>query len=261
MAARLLDGRRESKKILAGLRRVIRARRLRPHLATIQVGRRPDATLYLRLKANAAATVGIRTEQHRLPATITQAALIRQIKKLNARKSITGILLQLPLPRRLDTDAVVAAIMPEKDVDGFTAAATVVPPPVAAVLHLLSLSRPKKISRVVIIGKDSVFTRRLAKQLRSHQVAIISPTRLDAPVVREADVIITAIGQGPRLRGQHVQPGVILIDVGIRKIGKKTVGDVEPSAQRKSKAFSPVPGGVGPLTVAFVLKNTVDLAT
>ncbi len=259
MAARVLDGKTESKKILAALRRTIRARRLHPTLATIQVGRRPDATLYLRLKANAAAQVGIKTEQHRLPASITQAKLTREIQKLNARRAITGVLLQLPLPRHLDTDAVVAAIAPAKDVDGFSPAAAVVPPPIAAVLHLLKMAKPPKISDIAIIGKDSVFTRDLAAQLRPHHVAIVSPRNLTSSTIHRADVIITVIGRGPRLLGKHVRPGVVLIDIGIRKTGKKTVGDIDLSAQAKSRAYSPVPGGVGPLTVAFVLKNTIQL--
>ncbi len=259
MTGRVLDGRKEADKILLNLRGTIKRRRLRLRLATIQVGSRPDATLYLRLKAAAAARIGIKTEQHRLPATVSQKKLQNVLVRLNNHRAITGILLQLPLPRHLNADAAVAAIDPEKDVDGFSPAAKVIPPPIAGVLHLLALAKPKPSSRIVLLGKDSVFTTELARYLKRYRVAIIDPRFQNSIDVKQADVIVTATGRGPRLTATQVKPGVIIIDVGIRHEGGRVVGDAHPSVYKKAKAYSPVPGGVGPLTIAFVLKNTVAL--
>ncbi len=260
MAPRLLDGRREANIILAQLKKKVRRLQRQPLLATIQVGRRPDASLYLRLKGTAAQSIGIGVEHHLLPTSVTQAKLEQLIATLNRRRDVTGILLQLPLPAQLDPDRAVAKISPQKDVDGFTVASKVTPPTIAAVLHLLNLAKPKKISDVALIGNDSVFSATLSELLKFHRVAVVAPQAADSPTVKAADVIITASGRGPRLTAKHIQPGAILIDVGIRQMKGKTVGDIEQSAHRTSKAFSPVPGGVGPLTIAFVLKNTVDLA-
>lgn len=260
MAARILDGRREAKKILDALSVKVRRLPRQPLLVTLQVGRRPDATLYLRLKSQAAAKIGIAVEHHHLPASTTQNRLEKLITTLSRRRDVTGILLQLPLPQKLNTDRAIACISPSKDVDGFTSHAKVLSPTIAGVLHLVALAQPPKISEVVILGHDSVFTTALANQFRQHHVAILSPKDIASPIVKRANIIITASGRGPRLTAKHIRPGAILIDVGIRRHSGKTVGDIETSAQRKSKAYSPVPGGVGPLTVAFVLKNTVSLA-
>lgn len=260
MAGRVLDGRREANTILTKLKGVIRRRQLRLLMATVQVGRRSDATLYLRLKAAAAARVGIATEQHHLPSSISQKKLQMLLTRLNQRRMVTGILLQLPLPRQLNADAAVAAIDPGKDVDGFSPSAKVVPPPIAGVLHLLALAKPKISSLVVLLGKDSVFTTELARYLKRYRVAIIDPRYQNSTDVKQADVIVTATGHGPRLTAGQVKPGVIVIDVGIRHEGGHVVGDAHPSVYKKAKAYSPVPGGVGPLTIAFVLKNTVELA-
>lgn len=257
----LLDGRREAKKILTRLAQQVKRRKLQLRLATIQVGTRPDATLYLRLKAAAAKSIGIATEQHRLPASTSQAKLAALITRLNKRHAVTGILLQLPLSRHLNADLAVAAIDPQKDVDGFSPAAKVVPPPIAGVLHLLSLAKPPKNSRVVLLGKDSVFTTELAGYLQKYLVSLVNPRNQKSTLVKNADVIITATGRGPRLTAAQVKSGVIIIDVGIRHQGGQVVGDADPSVYKKAKAYSPVPGGVGPLTIAFVLKNTVKLGT
>lgn len=259
MVPKILDGRRESKKILAGLKKRIAHLQRQLLLATIQVGQRPDATLYLRLKAKAAHDIGIAVEHHHLPASVTQVKLEQRISALNRRRDVTGILLQLPLPNKIDTDRAVKKISPRKDVDGFTGTNHVTPPTIAAVLHLIALAKPKKISDVVIIGNDSIFSATLAQHLKFHRISIVNPRSIDSPIVKAADIIITASGRGPRLTAKHIQRGAILIDVGIRQVKGKTGGDIDASAHRKSKAYSPVPGGVGPLTVAFVLKNTVDL--
>lgn len=259
MIAQRLNGRSESERLLRRLKPRV-AKLPRPlTLATILVGRRYDSALYVRLKTKAARRVGIKTAPYQLPSTTSQARLEQLIKKLNRTKSVTGILLQLPLPARLNADQAIAAMSPRKDVDGFhRLTAGIVPPPIGAVLQLLRLARPKRGIHAVILGRVSVFTRQLQAHLHAagyHTLLLPTSSRIP-PAVRRADIVVTALGHGPRLTGQQVKPGAIIIDVGIRKHGTSAIGDVAPSVWTKAKAVSPVPGGVGPLTVYWVLENT-----
>lgn len=263
MSAIALDGRRAADQVLQHLQQRVRRFRRPITLATILVGSRYDSALYVKLKRRAAARVGIRTEAHHLAASTTPAALARLIRSLNRRSTIHGILLQLPLPRHLNADAAIAAIQPEKDVDGFQPENhRVVPPPIGAVLRLIALGRPKRNAFAVIVAQSSVFTAQLARALEQtgYPTAIVEPHRHMKKIISRADILVTALGTGPRLTAQDIQPGAICVDVGIRQLGKKTVGDIHPSAWSKAKAISPVPGGVGPLTIAVVLSNTYDLA-
>lgn len=263
MSAIRLDGRREADRLLRQLSSRLRRSRRPILLATVLVGSRYDSALYVRLKRQAAARVGIATEYHHLPGRVTQATLERRLRSLGRRRGVTGILLQLPLPAHLDADAAVAAIDPAKDVDGFHPANhRIVPPPVAAVLRLIALGRPAPSSFALIAAQPSVFTVRLLRELerRGHAAAVVEPNAPVGTVTRRADILVTALGRGPRLSAAAVKSGAVIVDVGIRKDGKSTVGDVARSAWRRAKAISPVPGGVGPLTIAYVLWNTYTLA-
>lgn len=264
MSATILDGRAAAERILEKLKIRVARSRHPITLVAIIVGNRFDSRLYVRLKRRAAAQVGIKTEIIQLPSTTTQAALERCIRRLNNQAKVHGILLQLPLPRGLDTDAAVAAIAQEKDVDGFQSDnAFVVPPPIGAVIRLIQLARPKSSSLAIILAQPSVFTVRLSRALedQGYVAAHVEPTGTWAEVTRRADIVVTALGSGPRLRSTDIKRGAIIVDVGIRKQGKKTIGDVHPSAWKIASAISPVPGGVGPLTIACVLENTYHLAT
>lgn len=258
-----LDGRKESERILQRLKRTVRAYRRPITLATVVVGERYDSLLYVRLKRLAAARVGIRTEYIHLPASTSDAALQSVIVQLNRRRGIHGILLQLPLPPHLNADAAIAAMDPRKDVDGFHPKNTfVVSPPIAAVERLLRMAKAQASGRVLLIGKTSVFTSQLSARLTKlgYRCTIRRPRQTNISS-RTFDCIVTAVGTGAQLTAADIAPGAILIDVGIRKQGKKTVGDVGPSCWKKAAAISPVPGGVGPLTIAYVLVNTARLAT
>ncbi|MBI2984956.1 MAG: bifunctional 5,10-methylenetetrahydrofolate dehydrogenase/5,10-methenyltetrahydrofolate cyclohydrolase [Candidatus Kerfeldbacteria bacterium] len=262
MSARQLDGRAEAEKILTSLKRKIARRRLRLTLATILVGRRFDSLLYTKLKSQAAARIGIKTERYQLSPSTSQAKLRKLIHRLNRRQTINGILLQLPLPRHLDTDRLVRAIAPKKDADGFRSRSKVIPPTVAAVLHLVKLARPLARAAVAILGRDSVFTRELKQRLasRGFKATLYRATHRIPGATKNASVVITALGRGPRLTANHIKDGAVIIDVGIRRLTGKTLGDVAPSAWTTAAAISPVPGGVGPLTVAYLLYNTYHLA-
>ncbi len=260
---RILDGRAAADRILSRLAAAIRRRHRHPVLATILVGDRFDSDLYVRLKTKAAARVGINTLPYQLPSTVSQAALHRLIQRLNRQRKVDGILLQLPLPKQLNADLAVNQIHPGKDVDGFHPAnRRVVPPPVAAVLELLRLAKVSRPRLAMILAKPSVFTQRLTEELerRGFQVVTEHPIKRIPSRTKQAAVIITALGRGPRLRAQHIQPGATVIDVGTRRRGKQVVGDADPSVRNRAAALSPVPGGVGPLTIAFVLKNTYQLS-
>jgi methylenetetrahydrofolate dehydrogenase (NADP+) / methenyltetrahydrofolate cyclohydrolase len=264
MSALKLDGRRAADQMLKQLKKkVVRARRPIT-LATILVGSRYDSALYVKLKRRAAARVGIHTEAHHLSSATNQLALQKLIRLLNKLNIINGILLQLPLPKQLNADDAVATINPAKDVDGFQPNNTlVIPPPVGAVLKLIALGKPKPKSFAVIVAQQSVFTERLAQALdkAGHYAAVVEPHRHMKDIITKADIVIAALGAGPRIIARDVKRGAICIDVGIRQQGKNTIGDFHPSVWAKTKAISPVPGGVGPLTVACVLENTCLLAT
>jgi methylenetetrahydrofolate dehydrogenase (NADP+) / methenyltetrahydrofolate cyclohydrolase len=263
MKAMVLNGRLEADRLLANLRRLVKKHRRPISLATIMVGQRYDSALYVRLKTKAAADVGIKTINYRLPAKISENRMLKLIHTLNHKTSVNGILLQLPLPRFINTNRVVSAISPRKDVDGFGKNSHVLPPTVAAVLRLLRLARPKARASAVILGQNSIFSERVTRELQRRKCrAVFLPIHQHIPVsVKTADIIITALGRGPRLSAKHIKPGAIVVDIGIRKQGKHTVGDAEPSVWTKAKAVSPVPGGVGPLTVYYLLANTYKLAT
>lgn len=259
--AQRLNGKIAADRLLVQLQRQLR-RRKPIRLATIVVGQRYDSSLYVRLKVAAAKRVGIATEQHALPRATSAATLNRLIQRLNRRPSIHGILLQLPLPPGLNPDRAIQAIDPRKDVDGFHPDnAYIIPPPVAAVLKLVDLGHPPRRCRVTILGKVSVYTRQLQSVFeRRGWTAEIIAERWSRQTTH-SHVIVTALGRGPKLLGRQIKPGAIVVDVGIRHEHGKTVGDVDPSVWSVARAVSPVPGGVGPLTVAYLLINCVKLAT
>lgn len=262
MIAAKLDGRTESRRLLRLLAaKVRRSRQQHMTLATILVGRRYDSAMYVKLKRKAAAEVKIRTRPIQLPASVSSAKLRRVIQQLNRDRQVHGILLQLPLPKHLHTSTMVQYIHPDKDVDGFHPSnRRVVPPPVAAVEHFLTMAKRKNYTQVTILGKKSVFTEQLRDRFQPHGWYVHIVQSNWAAYTRKSDIIITALGRGPRLLASQVKRGAVVIDVGIRKLDGRTVGDVDPGVWTKASAITPVPGGVGPLTVYYVLANTYQLA-
>ena len=240
-----------------------------PGLAVILVGENPASMLYVRLKEEAAKNVGIYVEKIVYPGDVTTAELVKKIHELNARKDIHGILVQLPLVDQ-DVDEVIGAIHPSKDVDGFhpenrralLANTPVLVPPVAlAIMRLIQASRRSLANRTgVIVGNSEVFAEPIIELLREAGV----PTTLvkrDTPamsaVTRAADIVVVAVGEAGFLKPDMVKEAAIVIDVGTNKAGGKTVGDVHPSLEGHAGFISQVPGGVGPLTVAYLLTNVM----
>jgi methylenetetrahydrofolate dehydrogenase (NADP+)/methenyltetrahydrofolate cyclohydrolase len=282
-AARVIDG----KAIAAEVRRSVAAeveqlkneKGLTPGLAVVLVGEDPASQVYVRNKARQTTEAGMRSFEHRLPASTSEAELLSLIDDLNRSKDMHGILVQLPLPPQIDTRKVIEAIDPAKDVDGFhpinvgrlsAGERSLVPCTPAGCIVLAKSVQPElRGLEAVVIGRSNIVGKPVAQLLLREDctVTIAHSRTRDLPgVVRRADLVIAAVGRPEMVRGDWIKPGAIVIDVGINRVegpdGKsRLVGDVayEEVAQ-VAGAITPVPGGVGPMTIACLLKNTVAAA-
>ncbi len=300
MSARFLDGKRVAKEIREDVKREVSelvAQGVKPGLAAILVGENPASEIYVRNKTRASGEADIHSETIRLAADTTPKALAATIDALNRREDIDAILLQLPLPSHLDPGEFISRIEPDKDVDGFhpinvgRLVQNDPGPRPCTPAGIMELLRREKIevkgARAVVVGRSNIVGKPMALLLL-HQHATVtvchSRTRELAKVAREADILIAAMGRPGFVRGDFIRPGATVIDVGINRVeardavvdyfgedesrlaqletkGYTLVGDVHPKeAQRVAGALTPVPGGVGPLTIAMLLHNTMRLA-
>jgi methylenetetrahydrofolate dehydrogenase (NADP+)/methenyltetrahydrofolate cyclohydrolase len=275
MPAALIDGKSLAAQVRASLREkvaALAARRTRPGLAAILVGDDPASQVYVRNKTRACEETGIRSEQHHLPADAPEKALLERIRGLNADPAVHGILVQLPLPKQIDAERVLAAVSPAKDVDGFHAqnlGALVqgrpgfVPGTPAGILRLLEHARvPLAGSRAVIVGRSTIVGKPLALLLLQKDATVTichSKTKDLAATTRQADILVVAVGRARLVTADMVKPGACVIDVGVNRLAdNKIAGDVDFGAVKEvAGAITPVPGGVGPMTVAMLLVNTV----
>jgi methylenetetrahydrofolate dehydrogenase (NADP+) / methenyltetrahydrofolate cyclohydrolase len=279
MSANILDG----KATAADLRQQIKTRvdeRLaaglrRPGLAVVLVGENPASQVYVRNKRKSCEEVGFHSVSHDLPVSTTQAALLDLIDQLNADETIDGILVQLPLPEQIDEEAVIERILPTKDVDGFHPYNV---GRLALRMPLLRSCTPKGVMTLlertgqklegldaVIIGQSNIVGRPMALELLAARCTITvchSRTKDLAEKARNADILVVAIGRGEYVPGDWVKEGAIVIDVGMnRNDAGKLVGDVHfESAKERASWITPVPGGVGPMTIATLLENTLQAA-
>ncbi|MFA6272157.1 MAG: bifunctional 5,10-methylenetetrahydrofolate dehydrogenase/5,10-methenyltetrahydrofolate cyclohydrolase [Patescibacteria group bacterium] len=266
--AKILNGRKLAVGIRRNLKQKIAKSNIQPGLAAILVGNDPASETYVSLKEKASAEVGIYFEKYLFPAKTTQANIIRKVKKLNRDKKIHGILVQLPLPGRLNENKVIHAIDVRKDADGFHAenvklflkGKSVIQPglPFGIVTLLVSTHVSLKNKHAHILAKSPIFISPLKKMLEAKGVEVTSGRKIDA--VKNMDIVISALGKPHFIQSKHIKKGAIVIDVGYNRKGKKVVGDVHPSVIKKAGYLSPVPGGVGPMTVAMLLENTYQLA-
>ena len=245
-----------------------------PGLAVIIVGDDPASKVYVGRKHKACEELGIHSEVIRLPGSATEAELLAKIKELNDTAAIHGILVQLPLPGHINTERVLDQIRADKDVDGFhplnvgnlsIGREGLVPCTPYGVVRLLEISGiPVEGKRVVILGRSNIVGKPLAQLLlaRNATVTVCHSRTTDlARITREADILIAAIGKPRFVGAEMVKPGATVIDVGINRLADKLVGDVDFEAVRNiAGAITPVPGGVGPLTIAMLLHNTVKAA-
>lgn len=254
----VIDGRALARQILFRIRKQTL---LHPStLAIVQIGHRPDSDIYIRQKIRAAEVAGIEVKKFYCQLRSSQASVLRLLHQVSRDSAIDGILLQLPVPSHLDTQQLLAAIDPKKDVDGFHPASTVTSPLIQAIERCI-VSSKKKSGSVMILGRQSIFTHSLADRLQ-HQGYTVREATAERRIptnVKEADIIITVRGQGPRLLPHHVKKGAVVIDGGIRRFEQGISGDADPAIASVVSAYTPVPGGVGPLTVAYALLNLVQL--
>lgn len=273
MPARIIDGKAVAATLRAEVADRVRRLAFRPQLAVVLVGDDPASAIYVRNKDRAAAAAGIAASTIRLPQSTGQRALIEAVQALNDDPNIDGILVQLPLPAHLDTRAVIEAIDPAKDVDGLhpinvgllydgmPGLAPCTPRGVIKLLNGVALRG----ARVVVVGRSALVGRPVAAMLTALDATVTlahSRTR-DLPAeCRRAEVLITAVGRAEMIRGDWIAPGAVLIDVGINRLDDgRLVGDAAfEECAEIAAAITPVPGGVGPMTIACLLENTLTAA-
>jgi methylenetetrahydrofolate dehydrogenase (NADP+)/methenyltetrahydrofolate cyclohydrolase len=281
LTARIIDGRAVAERLrgkVAERAAKLAEQSIVPGLAVVLVGEDPASRVYVDNKTKQAAQAGIRHFDHRLPATTSTAALIELVEQLNARREVHGILVQLPLPRGVDSAAVLAAIDPAKDVDGFHAInagklalgqdATVPCTPLGCLMLIREALPELAGKRALVVGRSNIVGKPMAQLLLQNDctVTIAHSRTRDLPrECSEAEILVAAIGRPKAIAGDWIKPGAVVIDVGINRVdvggSTKLVGDVDfEGARLRAGAITPVPGGVGPMTIACLLLNTVNAA-
>ena len=299
MGAIILDGNRIAGEIRAEVASEVRtmtAAGMRPGLAVVLVGHNPASEVYVRGKVKSSGEVGIFSEQHTPPETVSTEALLELIADLNRRDEIDGILVQLPLPAHVDSKKVLMAVDPAKDVDGFhpmnvgflsTQRPGLVPCTPAGIIEILKRSKiPIAGQEAVVVGRSDIVGKPTAMLLINGNATVTvchSKTRDLSGVCRRADLLVAAIGRAGMITREFVKPGATVIDVGMNQVtdraeferlfagsakreetfrtkGSTLVGDVHPQVAEVAGAITPVPGGVGPLTIAMLMANTVRAA-
>lgn len=282
MPATLIDGRAVAEQLrsrIAARTATLAGQSIVPGLAVVLVGDDPASQVYVGSKTQQAEAAGIRHFDHRLPASTGTAQLISLVQELNSRRDVHGILVQLPLPAGVDSAAVLAAIDPAKDVDGFHAVnagrlalgqeATVPCTPLGCLILIRQVMPQMTGKRALVIGRSNIVGKPMAQLLLQNDctVTIAHSRTRDLPAVcAEAEILVAAIGRPKAIAGEWIRPGAVVIDVGINRVddgsGKtRLVGDVDyAAALARAGAITPVPGGVGPMTIACLLLNTVNAA-
>jgi methylenetetrahydrofolate dehydrogenase (NADP+)/methenyltetrahydrofolate cyclohydrolase len=279
VTAQLIDGKALAQDIRQSIAQDIEAlvaqTGVRPGLAVVLVGDDPASAVYVRNKKKACDTAGLYVDDHTLPATTTQDELLKLIDQLNADSKIHGILVQLPLPSHIDSQTVLNAVSPDKDADGFhpynigrlVAGDPLFVPctPKGVIWMIESTGQTLEGKRVVVLGRSNIVGKPVAMLLmhRHATVTICHSRTQDLPgICREADILVAAIGKAQFVKADMVKPGAVVIDVGINRLGDgRLVGDVDFEPVKKRAGWlSPVPGGVGPMTIAMLLANTLEAA-
>jgi methylenetetrahydrofolate dehydrogenase (NADP+) / methenyltetrahydrofolate cyclohydrolase len=299
MTARILDGSKMAAELRAEVASEVKgmaAKGIRPGLAVVLVGHNPASEVYVRGKVRSSEEVGIYSEKHAPPESVTTKELLELIADLNSREEIDGILVQLPLPSQVDAKKVLLAVDPAKDVDGFhpmnvgylsTQRPGLVPCTPAGVMEILKRSGvPVTGQEAVVVGRSDIVGKPVAMLLLNGNATVTvchSKTRDLPGVCRRADILVAAIGRAGMITRDYVKPGATVIDVGMNQVttrvefdrlfagdkkreetflakGSTLVGDVHPEVASVAGAITPVPGGVGPLTIAMLMANTVKAA-
>ncbi len=282
MSALVLDGKLIAQRVRDGQRihaQALIARGVTPGLAVVLVGEDPASQVYVRNKTKACEEAGVAVFDHKLPADTSESALLALVARLNDDPSVDGILVQLPLPKQISEAKVIDAISPNKDVDGFhtenvgrlwTGKPRFVPCTPLGVMRMLAHAKTQLVGiNAVIVGRSNIVGRPMAALLlgESATVTVCHSRTTDLPsVVRAADLVIAAVGKPELVRGDWIKDGATVVDVGINRLTEgpragKLCGDVEyAAAAERARAITPVPGGVGPMTIACLVENTVTSA-
>ncbi|AMA72519.1 MULTISPECIES: bifunctional methylenetetrahydrofolate dehydrogenase/methenyltetrahydrofolate cyclohydrolase FolD [Aneurinibacillus] len=278
MSAQIISGKEVAAEIRAALREEVtqlKEQGIHPGLAVILIGDDPASHSYVKGKEKACQEIGIYSEVIRREASITQEELLKMIEGYNKNPNIHGILVQLPLPKHISEKAVIDAISPEKDVDGFTPVNVgnmligdecYLPCTPHGIIELIKRSgREMEGKHAVVIGRSNIVGKPVAMLLLQENATVTiahSRTQDLASITRQADILVVAVGRAELIRAEHVKPGAVVIDVGVNRneVGK-LVGDVHFESVKDVASFlTPVPGGVGPMTITMLMKNTVDAA-
>jgi len=286
--ARIIDGKAFAaqlrEQVAADVAKLKAQHGLTPGLAVVLVGEDPASQVYVRSKGEQTLAAGMHSETHRLPAETTQAELLSLVERLNDDPAIHGVLVQFPVPDHMSQAAIVAAISPDKDVDGLTVTnagrlasglpALTACTPAGCMVLLKDVVGDLRGKRAVVVGRSNLMGKPMAQLLLAADCTVTiahSRTQDLAAVCREADILVAAVGRPRMIKGDWIKPGATVIDVGINRIprddgpenaGKtRLVGDVDfEAAKEVAGAITPVPGGVGPMTIAMLLANTVSAA-
>ena len=277
MSAKIIDGKAFSENRRLQLAEEVSALAAQGHelcLAVILVGEDPASKVYVRNKARACKQLGIKSLMLRLPEDTAQAELVEQVRKLNADPAVNGILVQLPLPRHIDENAVLGEISPEKDVDGFhpvnagrlllSQPCTVACTPAGCMELIESTGVKLEGANAVVVGRSNIVGKPMALLLLQKNCTVTvchSRTANLAEITRGADILVAAVGRPELIKGDMIKPGAVVIDVGINRVDGALVGDVEfSSASEVAGYITPVPGGVGPMTITELMRNTIIAA-
>jgi methylenetetrahydrofolate dehydrogenase (NADP+)/methenyltetrahydrofolate cyclohydrolase len=278
MSAKIIDGKAIAAQVKQELAKEVKKlqaeRNVTPGLAVVLVGESPASLVYVRNKQKACQELGIYSQKHELPVDISEEKLLEVVQELNEDPEIDGVLVQLPLPEHIDEQKIIRAINPAKDVDGFhpinvgqlfIGQAGFRPATPSGIIELLKRSEVEiRGKEAVIIGRSNIVGKPVALMLlQEHATVTVCHTKTrDLPqVTRRAEILVVAAGRPKMVTADMVSEGVVVIDVGVNRVDNKLVGDVDFEAvKEKAAAITPVPGGVGPMTIAMLMYNTVQAA-
>lgn len=260
---KILDGKKVRDSLVSEMRKQISVLPCPPKLAIIQIGNLPESNKYIKNKIKFAEKIGALTSLHLLGNEVGESEIISLIEQLNSDVSVNGIILQLPLPRNLDAWKIIGTIRADKDVDGLTSNTKFVPATARGVMTLLNYYQiPILNKRVVVMGRSKLVgdpIRRALEVVGGAVSVVHSQTINPTAITQTADILIVAIGRAKMINANYIKPNAIIIDVGINFLGDNLVGDVDyDSVKNIASAITPVPGGVGPLTVASLFANLLD---
>ena len=261
--ATLIDGKKLAEDILLNVKKEVDNLSTKPGLSAILVGDNEASKIYLKLKEKACLQTGINFHSYIIQDDCPEAKILEVINFLNNDPETTGIMVQLPLPAKYNTNQIINAIAPLKDVDGFHPQTKLTSPNILGIIELIKATGVNvKNKQITVISNSEIFSQPFKKLLPDSQVEYLSPQIQSSALktqCQKADVLIVAVGQANFIKPNMVKKDAILIDVGINKVKGKTVGDIDPGCDKVASWRSPVPGGVGPMTVAMLLKNLIHI--